>query len=361
MHNLFNSRNVFNRPVSNVPGWSTARRAILDELNKLAAHYRYSVKSLPNSHLLCRILTTLNVPLHKDKSYVAEIARNEFNAQAPMFGVYTSYGKSRSLPQPIFYNSNCSELIISDDSLFDIDEAMFNWQNLEPIRIIEHPFDDLNFCIPDGQYNSMSGRGLAVISLNVPMLFVQFQRWYEVMKEDLGDAKLESTMPIFLQRYPLFNALKSQTDICLRNRLCNLYLDKTPDRFIRQHSVAINDLSNVVDRALRSVVVQLKAKAYNFEEIVQQFPAMSYETQEQALVLPDIIPTRSIKWILDISRVPFLLWLMNYNQDYTNFRNIEYQTYIKRKLILMSNDKQLLENLNQTIKDQLVDLRNLVK
>lgn len=362
MYNLFNSRNIFNRPVTNIPGWSTTRRAILDELNKLAQYYRISSEFLPNQHVLCKILLGLDVPMHKDKAYVAEIARNEFNAQASLLGIYTSYTASKSSPLPVFYNSNCSEFIISDDSLFDINYAVYNWKNLEPIKIIEHPFDDLNFAIPNGQYGSLTGRGLAVISINVPMLFVQFQRWYETCKQEFGDKPLDTTAAIFLRRYPLFNALKSQTDICLRNRLCRLYSGAAVSPFARVHKgVAINDLTAAVDRSLLAVVATLKTKAFNFEDIAQQFPAVNYETQAQSLILPDIVPTRPVKWIMDLSRVPFLLWLMQYNSDYTNFRNIEYQTYIKRKLILMNNDRQILATLNNTIKQQLADLTQLVK
>lgn len=353
MYTLFNSPIPFNPATNKVTGWNQTRSVVLDEMNKLARHYRFTSQWSRNTNVLNQILTTIDVTPNVDKNYVADCVREDFSNLVGTFGFYSSITTTRNPPLTQFYNNNCLELLVYDDSWFDANAAKANWQQLEPIKILEHPFDDINLSIPNNKYsNPSTEKGLAIISVNVAMLIVQFHYWVETLKEIEGD--LESTKAIFLNRYPLFNAMKSHLDISIRNRCFKIYNNKPVSNFLKIHPVAIRDFSQLMDNALRNTCLILKSKALTFDEVLIQIPAISYENQRQAAILPAITPTRSVKWVLDLTRLRVIRDLLLYDRSRltelqkeqltsTSFtpRNLDTRAYVKRKLYNLSNDRPI--------------------
>ncbi len=352
MYNLFNSPIAFNPALNRVTGWNQTRGVVLDEMNKLAKHYRFSAQWSRNSNVLNQILTAIDVTPNVDKNYVAECVREDFSSLVGTFGFYSSITTTRNPPISQFYNNNCLELLVYDDSWFDANAAKANWQQLEPIKILEHPFDDINLSIPNDRYSNPSAqKGLAIISVNVAMLIVQFHYWVESIKEFRDD--IETTQGQFLTRFPLFNAMKTHLDISIRNRFFKLYNNEPVSNFLKIHPVAIRDYSQLLDNALRNACQVLRTKAMTFDEVLRQIPAISYENQRQVMVLPEITPTRSVKWVLDLTRLRTIYNLLKYESSRltpaqqqvsgTAYmpRNLDTRAYIKRKLLILANDRPI--------------------
>jgi hypothetical protein len=352
MYNLFNSPTLFNPALNRVTGWNQTRGVVLDEMNKLAKHYRVSAQFSRNQNVLNQILTTVDVSPNTDKNYVAECVREDFSSLVGTFGFYSSITTTRNPPISQFYNNNCLELLVYDDSWFDANAVKGNWQQLEPIKVLEHPFDDINLNMPNNHFqSSLPQKGLAVISVNVAMLIVQFHYWVESIKEFTGD--VTTTQAQFLVRYPMFNAMKSHLDISIRNRFFKLYNKEPVSNFLKIHPVAIRDYSQLLDNALRNVCQTLRTKNLTYEEVLLQIPAISYDNQRQVMVLPEITPTRSVKWVLDLTRLRTIYNLLSYEaskmtdvqkqQPGTSFapRNLDTRAYIKRRLIILNNDRPI--------------------
>ncbi len=294
MYNLFNSPPLFNPALNRVTGWNQTRGVVLDEMNKLAKHYRFGAQWSRNQNVLNQILTAIDVSPNVDKNYVAECVRDDFSSLVGTFGFYSSITTTRNPPLSQFYNNNCLELLVYDDSWFDANAAKGSWQQLEPIKVLEHPFDDINLNMPNNRFqSSLPQKGLAVISVNVPMLIVQFHYWVESIKEFKDD--ITTTKAQFLVRYPLFNAMKTHLDISIRNRFFKIYNKEQVSNFLKIHPVAIRDFSQLLDNALRNVCQTLSTKNLTFDEVLSQIPAISYENQRQVMMLPEITPTRSVK------------------------------------------------------------------
>lgn len=350
MYSLFNSPPLFNPGLSKVTGWNETRRVVLDEMNKLARHYRITSQWSRNTNVLNRILEALDISPNKDKNYVAEMAREDFSQMVAQFGMYSSMVTTRNPPLSQFYNQQCLELLVYDDSYFDANAAAANWQNLEPIKILEHPFDDIHLSIPDDTYrNQNDQQGLAIISINVPMLVVQLHYWVESQTKLSDDVYAQTAQ--FLTRYPIFNSMKSHLDIAIRNRLFRLYNNEGVSNFLKVHPVAIRDYSQLLDNSLRNACKVLRESNLTYDEILMNIPAVSYENQRQVILLPRISPTRAVKWVLDMTRVRTVYNLIRYenaldsnpmisNQS-KNPRNVDTRAYIKRRLTIMTNDRPI--------------------
>ena len=373
MYSLFNSPIIFNPGLNRVSGWNETRRLVLDEMNRLALHYNQTSAWSKNQNILNQILTTVDIAPNKDKNYVAENARDEFADKVGIFGLFSSTVSSRIQPISQFYNSSNIEILVYDDTYFDANVAKMNWQHLEPVKILDHPFDDVNLGLPDYNYRSEINRnGLIIISINVAMLVVQFHYWVESLTEVPKD--IENAKAKFIMRYALFNAIKSQTDIAIRNRFFRIYNNEPVSKFLKVHPVAIRDISKLMDASLRNTCHHLKNKSLTYAEILQQVPAVIYENQLQVLKLPDITATRSVKWALDLTRLRAVHNLLRYEinlpngsvVEANNFssnapRNLAIRAYIKRRIQLLYNEQSIPIQLDLDTKAMLGEVKSWVQ
>lgn len=373
MYSLFNSPSVFNPALNKVSGWNETRRAVLDEMNRLALYYNQTAAWTKNTNVLNRILSTLDISPNKDKNYVAEMARSDFADKIGMFGLFSSTITSKIHPEPQFYNQGSIEILVYDDSYFDANKASMHWQHLEPVKILEHPFDDINLGLPDYNYRSdLNRHGVIVISINVAMLIVQFHYWVESLTQSPGD--LETAKAKFIMRYPIFNATKSQTDIAIRNRFFRLYNNEPVSKFLKVHPVMIRDISRLMDAALRNACHSVRSKSLTYEELLQQIPAVMYENQLQVMKLPEIAATRSVKWALDLTRLRTIHNLLRYEQALPNgsaieavnvtsiaTRNLATRAFIKRRIYNLYNQQAIPIPLDLDTKQMLTDVQSWVQ
>lgn len=347
MYSLFNQPIVFNPALNKVTGWNETRRAVLEEMNRLAKFYNYTAQWSRNTNVLNQILESLDISPNKDKDYVARMTREDFSSKIGIFGLFSSTITSRIQPFAQFYNQSCLEVLVYDDSYFDANQAKANWQHLEPVKILDHPFDDINLSIPNFNYQSSGNNsGLVFISINVAMLMVQYHCWVESLTEVVPD--ITTAKAQFIVRYPLFNAMKSHMDISIRNRFFKLYNNEPVSNFLKIHPVMLRDFSRLMDNALRNACAHVRSKSLTYAELLQQIPAVSYENQMQVLKLPDIAPTRSVKWALDFTRLRTIHNLIRYENSLPNGsvvqaasltstapRNLQTRAFIKRKILNM--------------------------
>lgn len=349
MYSLFNQPIVFNPALNKVTGWNETRRGVLEEMNRLANFYHYTAQWSRNTNVLNEILASLDIAPNKDKDYVARMTREDFSSKIGLFGLFSSTITSRIQPSAQFYNQNCLEVLIYDDSYFDANKAKGNWQQLEPVKILDHPFDDINLSIPNFNYRSTGNNsGLVFISINVAMLMVQYHCWVESLTEIVPDVTTAKAQ--FIMRYPLFNAMKTHMDISIRNRFFKLYNNEPVSNFLKVHPVMLRDFSKLMDNALRNVCNQVRSKSLSYTELLQQIPAVSYENQLQVLKLPEIAATRPVKWALDFTRLRTIHNLLRYENSLptgsvvkagsatsTTPRNLQTRAFIRRKLLNMRN------------------------
>lgn len=341
MHTLFSGSKQFNTGVSNLPNWRNAKQAIYNEMNKRVSFYRASRNWVFNNNLLVKILKSDNTPLYANADHTLEAARDRWLNDASVFGLNTPYRKASYLPDNIAYPATVKEFVALDDSLPYGNEVKIKWKLLEPIRVLDHPFADLDLFIPNGHFKgNAKGSTSVFLSINLPLLVLQYRLWqkYEAVQDGINP----DDAAVFLMRYPLTNIMNSHMDIVIRNRFVDFYNGVEPKAFdsSRQGGVVVNNVANFVDAALRHCVKIVSSTDLTFAALNQQVPQVSYDNVAQSLILPDMTYTRPLRWVYDASRVNWYSFLVQYNNDRGLHKNIQEIDYIRKRLGFMENDKE---------------------
>lgn len=131
----------------------------------------------------------------------------------------------------VFYGPSCDELILYDEEYFNPFYAEKEWMRINAVKVLLHPKSDLALLLPNGR-DSSTGGGLAVISVNVPLLAIQYRgflksQMLKIKAED--DAKLG--IQHFIHMFVLPNMLYNQIDITIMNRLMNLFYNAPMSEF----------------------------------------------------------------------------------------------------------------------------------
>lgn len=349
MHNLFNTQTSISDVTHTLNGWNNARKALYAEMNKLASRFREASDWLNNSHPLVQLLTADRTPLLKDADSMIDMARRRWLRDAQLYGISTIYTRVNSRADNIAYPNTVREYLAMDDSIPYGNEIKLNWKDLEPIKVLDHPYYDLNLSIPNGKFTGeMRGQPIACISINIPVLVLQYRMWQKYEAERQG---IEIDNPaIFLIRYPLFNILNSHMNVVIKNRLELHYRDVEPAKFKRLNTggVAVNDTSHYVDRALLHLTGIMKNGKFRFDEINALVPQLSLTSVKDTLYLPEMTFTRSVRWAYDLSRLRWLAFLLEYNEEVSSERNRDELAYVQRRLKVMKNDREFYESLGVT-------------
>lgn len=361
MHTLFSDPRVYTAGTTQLPNWNNARQNIYAEVNKLVRYYRHARERVANSNPLVKILKTDSTPLYANADYTLEVARDRWLKDAELFGINTPFRRASYLPDNLAYPNNVKEYVAMDDSIPYGNEVKLNWKKLEPIKVLDHPYADLNLSIPNGKFQAEAIYGNSVfLSINIPVLVLQYRLWQEYEAKVQG---IEVDDPaVFLMRYPLLNIMNSHMDIVIRNRFLNFYYGRepTPFKVLRQGGVVVNDTSNFVDRSLRECVKVISSKNLNFIELNQQVPQLSYTNVAQALVLPDMSYTRTLRWIYDASRINWYCFLVTYNNEHSMTKNNDQIDHMRRRIRIMENDKEFQEAVGFNAENAYVRLRGLL-
>jgi len=342
MQNLLNMQTGTNQGLLTAPWWSYVQNGLQSNLDQVISYYRMYPTAVNSSHFLCKLLTTLGT--HQDSDYLRFI--NTVNGRS--LGVAMSHQMTSSISRGIlfdgiFYGEGVSEIIIGHNENFDLYEAKENWRNLQPIKILRHPKSDLSLMPLNGKsYNSE--QGLAVISINMVMLAVQY-REFSIIENKISNETGESprSMEQFILAYPLTNALKSHLDHVLFNRLYNLLKNKPLGDTVKKHSFFLVDYSDKLLGIQKQILQNLQTN-YLFDTYMRNVPLVTNNNLLELSTLPECPPTRQVIWGLVCSRLPildFLFSLSNNTRAY-NSRDIN---NIQRYLNLFQTEKALKASL----------------
>lgn len=349
MLDWFSSAPTVNHGKESIPAFDYIKGQLSKELDKVVKHYRNTPTNVKSEHLLVQLLLNVVVSMDRDnEDYLFRVGMltnrlgNQFNLASA-----TNYGKVRS--PGIFYGSKCDEVVMVHESPFDVEEAVANWEDLQPVTVLRHPFSDLSFQRGRGTYITKESGGISVVAINIPMLCIQYREWFK--------ANESGVLTQFVSMYPLTNMLYTHTDISLFNRLSNMYLREPNAPFIRAHSLYINDYTVATDTALRLIVRVLSRRALLWEAMVENIECIHSNTLREAMALPDVVPTRQIKWVLIVSRLPLIHFLVKVNPKSNATKNSLLVKRLKSTLRAIRVDRILDSTLPHRI---LVDIDSVI-
>lgn len=359
MYDLFNEPPLANGGVVTYPWLEYYRGILKTDLDKIRQYYSKNSFSIQNQHMLVRILSLcINRPVVLFDSHVEWLFQNA-DRIANSIGLVSTNATQLQQNQSVFYGSGVSEILINNTEFFDHRAAIRNWRNLSPIKVHRHPFNDFSMPLIKGSY-PIAQTGVAVISINIPLLVVQYLGWVNEDKYRNVDTVGAERMHRFVMSYPIVNMLGSHLDQSFWNRLNSKRLGLPLHPFKPSHPFQMTDYHPKIDAQLDLINERLAKKPLEWYQLLLNVPAIDSATMSEALVLPDVVPVRQNIWALTAARLHTCLWLMQIQQQLPEGNNAKHINHMRLKCVRLKSDKAMLGQTPSQVLNEFNELCGIV-
>lgn len=348
MFKLFNVKATVGQGMLHYPEWSFVCNGLRKNLGTVIKFARRNPMAVQSDHFLVKLLQTLTIPQSQSlERYYSNVDAVSLNISM-VLKMTSSYFRGQIFPG-VFYGPGNSEILIAIDESFDYVDADRNWRTLAPVRVLRHPRSDLGLNIPDGTQTG-SETGLVVVTINIPMLAVQYRafRFNEVYSTNDDTGAQQSVMQ-FVRMYVLPNMLESHLDYAIFNRFDNLLKGAPMGESRRQHTFYLTDYSARVQAAQTILLNQLKIVSMDFSGILQSILTPTYYSLAKALVLPDIALTRQVIWALAAARLPALSFLIRVAHNGAGQRSQSEVNQVLKDALAYKSDSLLVSSLPRNL------------
>jgi hypothetical protein len=309
VYSIFNLNPKIEYGTVHLPEWKYIQDTYLRNLDIILTYYRNNVVSVNSSHLLVKILMSINLPLLlSTERYYANVDSLSLILANP-FQLTSSINTGRIF-DGVFYGKGNKEIIIAIDEQFDFELANKKWESLSPVKVLRHPFTDLQLNIPDGNRKSLES-GTCVITINIAMLAIQYRAFYfneKKLEKQIGSTPLNVMQ--FINMYVLPNMLLTHLDQALFNRFSSVWNGIYPKHNKNYHPFYLTNLDKYLNNQYTRLVEMIKRTNYSFGAKLFTIPAVGAKNMEKAMLVPEVVPTRQVLWSLVLARLPVILFLV---------------------------------------------------
>lgn len=351
----FDSQNGVIKP----PEFEYIQRTYQHQLSIITDYYYNRVYAVKSQHLLVRLLITNEIPVNYDLNHYMDVAYTRSPYVAKHFRLTSDieYGQVRP---SVFYGEDNDEILLYDESPFDYTEASRSWKTLQAIKVAEHPFSDLGLALPTGIKTS-TDTGLVVMSINLPLLMLQYRQFTleQQMRLQDGEGLLGATH--FVHMYVLPNILYSHIELCLVNRLVNLFYGAPMGDSLKRHPFHVIDYRDKIDRMLSAVSKRLKKTRMMYFSVLKNIPSMYYEDSQVSLQMIDTAHTRQVWWALLVARLRIIQFVIDIggesgirmNGTLINRLQIDLKRLVEENVIKTLLPEELYHEVNDRINELL--------
>lgn len=337
-YELFKHPDTVDRGDLQMGGFAQVKQALVKNLEDLSAYYSNHNYNVPNEHLIVKMLLSLSSSMDKSNVDYVNSVYDLLARICPHFKITspTSYGVIHDKGQ--FYNLETSEIYISDERIFDISSAAANWTKLRPIRILYHPFTDTGIGRLNGKYETQE-TGYVVISINIPMLALQYKMWVENERDFNGSVAGRTHQ--FVSKYPITNMMYSHLDWVLFNRMNAIYFGDELAPYTHEHPIKLLDVTDKLDDVLSKELAVLLRKPMSFDEMANGIPMITSKNLRSLARPPHGAVTRQYKWAVAMARLPLLRFMVNVAKESNATQNRSYTNRLRTQLNVLKQDKGL--------------------
>lgn len=341
MYSLINPPFMGSRVSPILPMYEYAMNGLRQEVNKVKDYYSQNLFVVDNTHILKRILIDLLHYIKIPPEKMTQAVRSDKLRLYRAYGINSSLYNGGISNGGNIYNRKCPEIYIEMENDFNATLCYKNYQRLKPLRILSHPFSDLNLNFPKGNYVSEE-YGYTTIAIDIALLAVQFKAWHDkeryVKEEDLH-------LPIqhFIVKYVLTNLMDTHVDVCIFNRFSNMLRNKEVPYVSYTLPYTVADFAPKIDHAHKLLIEFFKKSPSSYLQRLNSIPSLEYGSYYRAVNFPDTAVTRNIRWALVLAKLDMLETMLDMDELCGNVTIAQAQReLLARDLRIALNDKSLV-------------------
>jgi hypothetical protein len=137
-------------------------------------------------------------------------------------------------------------------------------------------------------------------------------------------------------------------DGVIMNRLMNLFYGAPMGTAYRQHPFLLYDYRHKLDQSLGIYLKHIENKSLRYEDMLRNLPAVFFNSQLDALKLPDYAPTRQVQWSLLLARLPVIQFLIDVGGDAGRRRNGTVLNSLNRLITRLLRDDGTAQGLSDS-------------
>lgn len=357
MYTLFNTDSNQDKLMVTIPKFNSVKKIIEEDSQKIIDYYKDYQYLIDHNHLIVKILAMLNVSFKRDFIDYVDTARERTAFIAQRLKLIHPINKDVDKHNGTFYNERVTEYIIASDDEFDIQHAMKHWGYIPSVKVHTHPFTDFSYGFANSKYISHNESGVAVISINIPLLALQWRMFCRVTKH-VTDFHMKANA--FTTRFIMLNTLYGHIQHTIINRFMHYYLQKPILPYIKQHNIFIRDITEKLDESIIQMLDVVEKKKLELNEIFTMFPSFRHESWAQAIRLPDLPTTQFTKWIYIVTYLPYIqmyLMLIKTNNSRLD-RDVLFT--IKRNIKYLENSRGMILPLDKNSANNLLIIKSLL-
>lgn len=337
MYEVFKYRPAINKGQPLIPEYTYIKNGLRRENAKIVKYYRENPTAVNASHLLVKIIDSICVPYGTDPYlHFGQVKDIAFNIGSAM-GLTSPIFKGRVHENSWFYGKGCKELILVTTDDFDMSDIDNTWQDLRPIRVLQHGMTQIAPPVLDGKRQHQIG-GYVVIEINIPMLSCQYQAWRKaVVQKQIAPLGVVH----FVRSYPIVNMIYSHQDYALFNRLSALDRGEPVAAFKNPHSFPVLDYTDTLDTVLDKYIHFLKQRRVDMHTMLAMLPAVNNHDMLDTMLLPQLPSTRQVDWLLELSRLPAIAFILRKDAENNNASNTETKGHWRMSLREWYSDKTI--------------------
>lgn len=280
------------------------RRTYLDLLEDVKAYYRRAPKAVESSNVFANIIQHFVIDEKIDDAAWAKKVEDQAKGLSRVFGFTSSINRGKIFEKGVTLGPNCEEIVIASSESFDKRDINKHWWKLTPLKYLYHTRTDTNLPIMN---NTTPGKGYGVVTINIPMLLVQYRYWLRWQKSNNVE-QLENAYR-FIGSIVLPNLIDSYLDIAFFNRMARQAQGIKNVKFPVPHPFYLTDLSPRLDKLAERQNFQNSIKGIELEGLAWITPMILKQNLFELMELPKDPVTFQNEWAYTLARLPYVKYL----------------------------------------------------
>lgn len=281
------------------------RRTYKDLIGYVKGYYRKAPKAVSSPNLIADIIQQFYIDDTVDDNQWSMLVERQSLAIARNFGLGSALFRGKVFDKGITLGPECNELAMASFERINYSSTNTPWIELVPVKYLYHTRTDINLPVMS---NTTKGKGHGVITINIPMLLVQYRYWLRAQRAR-GVEQYENAYR-FVGSIVLPNMLESYLDIAYFNRLARQAQGIKNVKFPTAHPFYLTDLTDKVDRFITYVNDENSRKGIDPESLAWITPALVKDNLFKVMALPREPLSYQNEWIYTLARFPYVKYLI---------------------------------------------------